>query len=108
MGSLCLRGLCRVGLAGCPYRIAKKRGFYGLRIGAISSRVLISATLREHTFLNLSDYMVKVQTCKVVFPQNKYGGLGSSESRRENMVSQRVLVDRVKTKPRQRNQKENT
>ena len=32
MGAQCLRGLCRVGLAGCSYRIAKKRGCYGLSI----------------------------------------------------------------------------
>jgi hypothetical protein len=38
--------------------------------------VTISATLREHTFLKLSDYMVKIQACTIVFPQNKYGGSG--------------------------------
>jgi hypothetical protein len=70
--------------------------------------VLISATLLERTFLKLSDYMVKIQVCTIVFPQNMYGGSGWSEPRGENMGSQRVPLDRVKTKLRQRIQKENT
>jgi predicted MFS family arabinose efflux permease len=47
---------------------------YALAFGGLV--LLLLATFREHTFLNLSDYMVKIQACKVVFTLNKYGGSG--------------------------------
>src|SRR5688572_25489731 len=47
MGAVCLRWLCRVGLGGRPFGVAKKRGFYGQRIGALASSSLISVNFLE-------------------------------------------------------------